>query len=109
MSSILMAVLSFAGFIVAYRLYGRFLGNKIFGIRDTKDVPACQFEDGVDHVPTRTSILFGHHFTTIGGAGPIRAGSQSDVEIPWPSAGDTGRIAQQCAALRLPDIVSGDR
>ena len=55
MSSILMVVLSFAGFIVAYRLYGRFLGNKILGIRDTKEVPACQFEDGVDHVPTRTS------------------------------------------------------
>lgn len=71
MSAILMAVLSFLGFIVAYRLYGRFLGQKIFGIRDTKEVPACMFEDGVDHVPTRTSILFGHHFTTIGGVGPI--------------------------------------
>jgi carbon starvation protein len=71
MSSVLLAVLSFVGFIAAYRLYGRFLGQKIFGIRDTTDVPACQFEDGVDHVPTRTSILFGHHFTTISGAGPI--------------------------------------
>ncbi len=71
MSAVLMAVLSFAGFIVAYRLYGRFLGRKIFGIQDTTEVPAYQFEDGVDHVPTRTSILFGHHFTTIGGAGPI--------------------------------------
>ena len=71
MSSIALAVLSFVGFIVAYRLYGRFLGQKIFGIRDTKEVPACLYEDGVDHVPTKTSILFGHHFTTIGGAGPI--------------------------------------
>ncbi len=71
MSSILMAVLSFVGFILAYHLYGRFLGRRIFGIRDTRDVPARQFEDGVDHVPTHRSILFGHHFTTIGGAGPI--------------------------------------
>jgi carbon starvation protein len=71
MGSVALTVLSFVGFIVAYRLYGRFLGQKIFGIRDTKEVPACLYEDGVDYVPTRTSILFGHHFTTIGGVGPI--------------------------------------
>jgi hypothetical protein len=71
MSSILVVVLSFVGFIAAYRFYGRFLGRKIFGIRDTTEVPACMYEDGVDHVPTRTSILFGHHFTTISGVGPI--------------------------------------
>ena len=34
-------------------------------------MPACQFKDGVDYVPTKTSILFGHHFTTISGVGPI--------------------------------------
>jgi len=71
MYSVLLALGTFVGFIIAYRFYGRFLARKIFGIRDTREVPACMFEDGVDHVPTRTSILFGHHFTTIGGAGPI--------------------------------------
>jgi carbon starvation protein len=28
-------------------------------------------EDGVDYSPTRASVLFGHHFSSIAGAGPI--------------------------------------
>ncbi|TET32834.1 MAG: carbon starvation protein A [Planctomycetota bacterium] len=71
MNSIILAAIAFLGYILAYRFYGRFLSRKIFGLRDTTDVPSHQLEDGVDYVPTNRSILFGHHFTTIAGAGPI--------------------------------------
>jgi len=33
--------------------------------------PANEKEDGIDFVPARASVLFGHHFSSIAGAGPI--------------------------------------
>ncbi|MBN2034563.1 MAG: carbon starvation protein A, partial [Deltaproteobacteria bacterium] len=33
--------------------------------------PACEYEDGIDFVPTRKEVIFGHHFTSIAGTGPI--------------------------------------
>lgn len=71
MNSLIVAVLSAVGFIVAYRFYGRFLSTKIFDIDPSRRTPAHEFEDGVDFVPTKKSILFGHHFTSIAGCGPI--------------------------------------
>ncbi|MHC4661431.1 MAG: carbon starvation CstA family protein [Planctomycetota bacterium] len=71
MNSLILAAIAFFGYILAYRFYGRFLSRRIFGLRDTTDVPSHQLKDGVDYVPTNRSILFGHHFTTIAGAGPI--------------------------------------
>ncbi len=71
MSSILVAALSFVGFIVAYNTYGRFLARKVFGIDPNAVPPSEELRDGVDYVPTRKSIVFGHHFTSIAGTGPI--------------------------------------
>ena len=34
-------------------------------------MPSHELEDGVDYVPTKRQIVFGHHFTTIAGLGPI--------------------------------------
>ena len=61
---------SVAILIVAYIVYGRFL-NRQFGIDDTRATPAYTMTDGVDYVPTRRPVLFGHHFSSIAGAGPI--------------------------------------
>ncbi|MBN1554532.1 MAG: carbon starvation protein A [Phycisphaerae bacterium] len=71
MSTLIVAVLSFVGFIVAYRTYGRWLGKKIFALNPAAATPAQQFNDGTDFVPTRKSVLLGHHFTSIAGTGPI--------------------------------------
>lgn len=71
MNSLVIAVLSFFGFIVAYHTYGKFISRKIFAIDPNRVTPANKYEDGLDHVPTKKHILFGHHFTTISGAGPI--------------------------------------
>lgn len=61
----------FLGYKLMYRLYGRYLGQKIFNLNEKAVTPAYQFEDGVDYVPTRKEIIFGHHFTSIAGTGPI--------------------------------------
>jgi carbon starvation protein len=67
------AVLLGAGcvvFLVAYRFYGRVL-ERIFGVDPARETPAVLQNDGVDFVPARPSVLFGHHFASIAGAGPI--------------------------------------
>ena len=71
MNTLLIAVASFVGFIIAYRTYGRWLGSKIFELDDSRVVPSIEHQDGTDFVPTKRSIVFGHHFTSIAGTGPI--------------------------------------
>ncbi|MGI9456046.1 MAG: carbon starvation CstA family protein, partial [Aeoliella sp.] len=71
MLTILVAVGSFFAFIVAYHTYGRWLGEKIFALDDNRLVPSRELQDDVDFVPTRRSVVFGHHFTSIAGTGPI--------------------------------------
>ena len=55
---------------LAYRFYGRFLESRC-KVEPDRETPACEINDGVDYVPTRASVLFGHHFSSIAGAGPI--------------------------------------
>jgi len=71
MSALLIMVLAFIGYIAMYKLYGRFIGQKIFKIAKGATVPAVELEDGVDYVPTKKEVIFGHHFTSISGTGPI--------------------------------------
>ncbi|MDG2201540.1 MAG: carbon starvation protein A [Phycisphaerales bacterium] len=71
MVPLLIAILSGLGFIVAYNTYGRWLGRRIFNLASGNQTPASRLEDGHDYVPTRRSIIFGHHFTSIAGTGPI--------------------------------------
>ena len=71
MTTFLVAVGSFVGFIIAYNTYGRWLSRKVFALNPDAIVPSCELEDGVDYVPSKKSIVFGHHFTSIAGTGPI--------------------------------------
>lgn len=64
-------VLAFVGYLVIYKLYGKYIGNKIFAINDDNQVPSVEMEDGVDFVPTKKEVIFGHHFASIAGTGPI--------------------------------------
>ena len=71
MSTLLIALLTAVGFIVAYHTYGRFLARKLFALDPDRLVPSRELEDGKDYVPTRREVVFGHHFTSIAGTGPI--------------------------------------
>ncbi len=70
-NTLLMVVIPLIGYLIAYHTYGRFLGSKIFELNDQAVCPSAEMEDGVDYVPTKKGVLFGHHFTTIAGLGPI--------------------------------------
>ena len=71
MITLLTAVLSFLGFIVAYHTYGKWLANKIFRLSPDATVPSVQLRDDIDFIPTKKEVIFGHHFTSIAGTGPI--------------------------------------
>ncbi|MEA2063737.1 MAG: carbon starvation protein A [Gemmatimonadota bacterium] len=71
MDTLLLMLVTFAGYIIVYNTYGRFLGRKVFRLDEKARVPSRQFEDGTDYVPTRKAIIFGHHYTSIAGTGPI--------------------------------------
>ncbi len=71
MLTLLIAVGSCIGFIVAYNTYGRWLSRKIFNLDPNATVPSIELNDDRDYVPTSKSIVFGHHFTSIAGTGPI--------------------------------------
>ena len=57
-------------FIGAYLIYGRYLA-RLFLIEPDRITPAYGKNDGVDYVPAKFPVLFGHHFASIAGAGPI--------------------------------------
>ncbi len=71
MNAALLAVGVLVLFAIGYRYYSRFLAERVFELAADEPVPSREFEDGVDFVPTRKEILWGHHYTSIAGAAPI--------------------------------------
>jgi len=71
MAALLIMILAFIGYIIMYQLYGKFIGNKIFALSAAAKAPSVELEDGTDYVPTKKEVIFGHHFTSIAGTGPI--------------------------------------
>ena len=72
MSSVVLVLVGLSFLFLGYKFYSKFIGYRIFDIQnDSHPVPSKAYEDGVDFVPTKKHILFGHHFTSIAGAAPI--------------------------------------
>ena len=71
MGTLLIAIGTGLAFILAYHTYGRWLGKKIFKLSANFVCPSYRLRDDVDYVPTSKGVVFGHHFTSIAGTGPI--------------------------------------
>ena len=71
MSSVIIVIVSFILFALGYTFYSKYLSSKIFDLDDNETTPAHNQNDGIDFIPTKKHILFGHHFTSIAGAAPI--------------------------------------
>ncbi|MFD2257113.1 carbon starvation protein A [Luteolibacter algae] len=71
MQTLLIAIGSFVAYLIAYHTYGRWLSTKLFKLDSKAIVPSVSENDGTDFVPTPKSVVFGHHFTSIAGTGPI--------------------------------------
>ncbi|WP_052208695.1 carbon starvation CstA family protein [Croceibacterium mercuriale] len=58
-------------FLVAYRYYALFIARHVMGLDGARPTPAVRRADGLDYVATDRTVLFGHHFAAIAGAGPL--------------------------------------
>lgn len=71
MKTVFLMIATYIGYIIAYQLYGRFLARKIFKVSNKNETPSHRLNDGSDYVPTRRGVIFGHHYASIAGTGPI--------------------------------------
>jgi len=71
MSAILLALMCIAAFVLAYYVYARFLQKRILNLDPERKTSAHTKSDGIDFVPSHRLVLFGHHFASIAGLGPI--------------------------------------
>ncbi|MBK1827678.1 carbon starvation CstA family protein [Haloferula rosea] len=71
MTTLFIALGSLVLYLVAYHTYGKWLARRIFKLDPDRIPPSVELEDGNDYVPTSKGVVFGHHFTSIAGTGPI--------------------------------------
>lgn len=71
MSALGVIIISLACFFLAYKFYAKRI-ERLWGIDPKRSTPAYAKYDSVDFVPAKNwLVLFGHHFASIAGAGPI--------------------------------------
>lgn len=71
MNAVLLTIGVLIFYLLMYRYYHRYVARRIFGAKPGELTPAHQHFDGVDYVPTKRHVLWGHHFSSIAGAAPI--------------------------------------
>ncbi|MCL4742442.1 MAG: carbon starvation protein A [Phycisphaerales bacterium] len=71
MATVIIAAGAFVLYLVAYHTYGRYLARRIFRVEPERTAPSVEVNDGIDFVPSHRDLVFGHHFTSIAGTGPI--------------------------------------
>ena len=70
MNVLLILGIAAVSFILASRYYSRHIARRL-GEDPDRVTPAVKFNDGRDYVPTKSYVVFAHHFSAIAGAGPI--------------------------------------
>ncbi|MBO8437127.1 MAG: carbon starvation protein A [Spirochaetes bacterium] len=78
MNGIAIMVIAIVALVAGYIFYGRWLAKK-WGMNNAKKTPAVEINDGIDYVPTKKQVVFGHQFASIAGAGPINGPIQAAV------------------------------
>ncbi len=71
MNAAIPGALALLAYILGYRFYSKYLSEKVFQLRGDVQTPAHALQDGVDYVPTRKLVLFGHHYASIAGLAPM--------------------------------------
>lgn len=70
-NAVWMVLAAICVYSIAYRFYSLFIATRVFELNARRVTPAHRLADGLDYVPTNKSVLFGHHFAAIAGAGPL--------------------------------------
>ena len=71
MNAAVIAIIVLVLYFLGYKFYSSFLSKRIFGLSEDEITPANEINDGMDFVPSKKQVLFGHHFASIAGAAPI--------------------------------------
>lgn len=70
MNILILLISALLAFGIAFKFYSTYLAKNLG--EDPKAItPAIEYQDGRDYCPTRTPVVFAHHFSSIAGAGPI--------------------------------------
>ena len=78
MSGIAILAIAIVALGAGYIFYGKWLAKK-WGVNNSIKTPAIEINDGIDYVPTKKQVVFGHQFASIAGAGPINGPIQAAV------------------------------
>lgn len=71
MPPVVVGLFCLIAYALGYRLYARYLAQRVFRLDDENPTPAHTMRDDIDYVPTRSAVLFGHHFASIAGLSPM--------------------------------------
>lgn len=78
MNGVSIMIIAIVALVAGYIFYGRWLARK-WGVDNNRKTPAVEINDGLDYVPTKKQVVFGHQFASIAGAGPINGPIQAAV------------------------------
>lgn len=83
MNSSVLALIAIVWIFIAYKWYGSFIEKKLIEPNPDNPTPAVAMNDGVDFYPAKPMVLFGHHFASIAGAGPILGPVAAVLAFGW--------------------------
>ena len=66
-----MVVAALCTYAIGIRFYSKWIAAKVLMLDDLRATPAEVHDDGRDFVRTNKYVLFGHHFASISGPGPL--------------------------------------
>ena len=69
--SALIIIIGLLLYLILYFTYGKKIERDVVKASDSNEAPSKRLFDGVDYIPARRGVLFGHHFASIAGAAPI--------------------------------------
>ncbi len=71
MTTTIICIIGFILYMGLYFTYGKKIERDVVRASDDIEAPSKRLYDGIDYVPAHRMVLFGHHFSSIAGAGPI--------------------------------------
>ena len=72
-------------FFAVYKLYGGWMERRLDGM-DERRTPAHVLRDNMDYEPAPDMVVFGHHFSSIAGVGPIVGPIAAGLAFGWGPA-----------------------
>jgi len=71
MTTTVVIIIGFLIYVGLYFTYGKKIERDVVRASDEIETPSKRLYDGIDYVPAHKAVLFGHHFASIAGAGPL--------------------------------------